>query len=287
MARQLSFAERMGITPPKGVQINGIDADLRTGLWNAVRSYWARVVHHTYRGAIRSRVWATFLKKPIDDLPYDTSETYTDAKFWSEVRDWYFDKTRQWFELYGFIEHVGQVTFDDQAAAHFVKLVNDVLENENAGFRYINRQIAPITNADEIQTVQRAVKPLTTPLKLVSDHIQQALVLMSDKTNPDYRNSMKESISAVESLCKLVAKMPAATLGPALEKTAKELDLNDFLRDGMKAIYKYTSDDHGIRHGLKDDDQPEQEDARFMLVTCSAFVNMVTEKARKQGKLPA
>jgi hypothetical protein len=84
----------------------------------------------------------------------------------------------------------------------------------------------------------------------------------------------------------MVAAMPNATLSPALEKVAKELDLNDHLRDGLKLIYKYTSDEHGIRHGLKDDDQPGQEDALFLLITCSAFVNFVTEKARKLGKLP-
>lgn len=83
------------------------------------------------------------------------------------------------------------------------------------------------------------------------------------------------------------ANMPGSTLGPALERTAKELDLNEHLRDGLKLIYKYTSDDHGIRHGLKDEDHPEQEDAMFFLITCSAFVNFVTEKARKLGKLPS
>jgi len=37
---------------------------------------------------------------------------------------------------------------------------------------------------------------------------------------------------------------------------------------------------------LKNEKQPEQEDARFMLVACSAFVNLIMEKARKQGRLP-
>lgn len=82
-------------------------------------------------------------------------------------------------------------------------------------------------------------------------------------------------------------RLESATLGPALDKLAKDLDLNDHLRNGFKEIYVYTCDDHGIRHGLKSVDHPEQEDARFMLIACSAFVNFVTEKARKRGKLSA
>jgi hypothetical protein len=107
----------------------------------------------------------------------------------------------------------------------------------------------------------------------VSKHIDTALKLLSDKQNPDYRNSMKESISAVEAVCKIIAKN---------EKTK----LHQRLRDGFKALYAYTSDTHGIRHALKDDDQPEAEDAKFMLVSCSAFVNYLAEKGRKNGLLP-
>jgi hypothetical protein len=36
----------------------------------------------------------------------------------------------------------------------------------------------------------------------------------------------------------------------------------------------------------KDDAEPEPEDAKFFLVSCSAFVNYLIEKARKNGSLP-
>jgi hypothetical protein len=62
--------------------------------------------------------------------------------------------------------------------------------------------------------------------------------------------------------------------------------LHPKLREALKALYAYTSDDCGIRHALKDDGQPDAEDATFMLVTCSAFVNYLAEKARKHGLLP-
>jgi hypothetical protein len=96
---------------------------------------------------------------------------------------------------------------------------------------------------------------------------------------------MKESISAVEALCKILAKNDKATLAPALDAVTQKVQLHPKLREGFKAVYGYTSDDHGIRHALKDDGQPEEEDARFLLVSCSAFVNYLTEKARKNGLL--
>src|SRR5258708_6357354 len=116
-------------------------------------------------------------------------------------------------------------------------------------------------------------------------HIEQAVKLLSDRKQPDYRNSMKESISAVEALCKIICQNDKTTLGPALDAVTKKLGLHTSLQQGFKAIYGYTSDTHGIRHGLKDDALPEAEDAAFMLVSCSGFVNYLIEKARKQGLL--
>lgn len=41
---------------------------------------------------------------------------------------------------------------------------------------------------------------------------------MSDRQKPNYRNSIKESISAVESICKIITQDEKATLGKALKK---------------------------------------------------------------------
>jgi hypothetical protein len=109
---------------------------------------------------------------------------------------------------------------------------------------------------------------------------------LADAKKPDYRNSMKEAISAVEALCKIIAKKDKANLGPALDAVTAKVKLYPKLLEGFKALYGYTSDEHGIRHALKDDGTPEAEDAKFMLVTCSAFVNYLIEKARKNALLP-
>ena len=44
-------------------------------------------------------------------------------------------------------------------------------------------------------------------------------------------------------------------------------------KSGLEKIYGYTSDEHGIRHSLMDNPNLNIDDAKFMLVICSAFVN--------------
>ena len=51
----------------------------------------------------------------------------------------------------------------------------------------------------------------------VTAHLDSALTKLSSRDNPDYRNSIKESISAVESMASIVAGKKA-TLEDALRK---------------------------------------------------------------------
>lgn len=52
------------------------------------------------------------------------------------------------------------------------------------------------------------------------------------------------------------------------------------LKDGFLKIYGYSSDADGIRHAMSDVPTLTESDARFMLVSCSAFANFLIERAK-------
>jgi hypothetical protein len=116
----------------------------------------------------------------------------------------------------------------------------------------------------------------------VQEHLATALNYLSDRTAPDYRNSIKESVSAVESLCNLITG-GKESLGEALKKVETAVPIHPALKKGFSAIYGYTSDAGGIRHALLDQPNLNFEDAKFMLVSCSAFINYLLAKAAKAG----
>jgi hypothetical protein len=55
--------------------------------------------------------------------------------------------------------------------------------------------------------------------------------------------------------------------------------LHPAFREALSKMYGYTSDADGIRHSLMEESRLDGDDARFMLVTCSAFVNYLKAKA--------
>jgi len=109
---------------------------------------------------------------------------------------------------------------------------------------------------------------------------------LSDRNKPDYRNSIKESISAVEYIVgKITGKH---TLGNGLKKLGKVIPKT--LKVAFEKLYAYTNDVGGIRHALNDaKENVTFKEAKFMLVVCSAFINYLdnvdADKKSKQKEL--
>lgn len=154
------------------------------------------------------------------------------------------------------------------------EVVNSCFEREYVGYRFVGRIIVPIIDKYEISAINDA---LNTEYESVYEHISKANKFLADRKNPDYENSIKESISAVEAICKIITEANGgnATLGNMLNKLeAKGVVIHKAQIAAFKSLYGYTSDANGIRHA-GDIGGPSStfEDAKFMLVTCCAFIN--------------
>lgn len=71
---------------------------------------------------------------------------------------------------------------------------------------------------------------------------------------------------------------PKASLGVALNKIEKTHELHPAFKKALSNLYGYTSDADGIRHALLDESNISYSDAKYMLVSCSAFINYVLGK---------
>ncbi|MDP3148629.1 MAG: hypothetical protein Q8N83_05810 [Ignavibacteria bacterium] len=284
----MKFSQRIGKTPAtKKIQIDEIDADLRNGLWNTLKIYFIDEIEHcnpryppeTNFSILCKVLWIDFFKLPIDTMPrnVEQQEAY--------LRNSFFEYN--WFEVYDFLEFITNIYINTKITSRekFKRLCNQILERENSGYRFIDDKIAPITNITEINEIEEAIHNSGhfSALNGANIHLKNALDKLSDKKNPDYRNSIKESISAVESVAKTISDNKNDTLGGALDKIKDITKIHPALEKGFKQIYGYTSESNGIRHALMDEANCDFEDAKFMLVSCSAFINYLIAKADKAG----
>jgi AbiJ-like protein len=271
------FSERMGYKPSRSVlQVGSMDENIRFGLWNVLdRFFWSRL-SYTVVKLIDSdpplkrfcvAIWADHFKWRLDTLPIAWNLAHL------AIRNWYLRAT--WDEVYSFIEFTRK-RFDFREGVvsprHFERAINYILERELAGYRLVSGLIVPITSPLEIAAVEEA-QNLPASLRVVEQHLEIAVTRLADKPKGDYRNSIKESISAVEAMCSIIAGQGKADLEAALRVLEKRLELHPALKAAFGELYGYTSDEDGIRHALLQESTLTAEDAKFMLVTCSAFVN--------------
>ncbi len=254
-----------------------MDDDLRTCLWNA----------------FYENIWNTF---QVDDADWEDSRPvliHCGRSFWIDLTKRYFKQpidevstyawdcssilkqcflNADWAKVYDFIEFLYTCTMLERGIEPFTKQCNQALEREMSGYRIINGRVTPITNSTEITSLEEAVK---SPYEYANQHLHCALEKLSDRDNPDYRNSIKESITAVEAICRKLTN--ESTLDRALNKIGNKIDFNSQFKQGLEKLYYYTHEES--RHALMKDSTTSFDEAKFMLVACSAFVNYLTAKA--------
>ncbi len=279
----MDFSERYGHNPVRDTfQAESMDDALRIGLWNALDLFCFEqglrgdafyIGNETQR--LCEVIWMNFLKEPRDEIPDECCLIY-DA-----LKDRYFDF--EWHEVYSFLEFV--VAHDPNLSGEeFGPFCNSILEREMSAYRFVGKQIVPITDQVEIDAIEEALDQ-TSAIEGVKAHLDSALALLSDREKPNYRKSIDESITAVEGIAQLIVGDPKATLGEALNRIekAQTVALHPALKEAFSKLYGYTSDADGIRHALSDVSTLTFDDAKFMLVSCSAFVNYLIAKSQEAG----
>ena len=260
------FSERYGYVV-KPMQFESMTPELRNRIWNV---YTCEVCTDCVMQD------SNYMEELMDLFGIIVKKVYEEDDIKDNLQvfqKWYMDAN--WYEVYDFIE--AYLNFlpkknRDEAIENF----NAVLKWENAGYRIINGIVVPITNEEEIQSIECAQ---ITEYESVNTHMLKAAQLFSQRPTPDFENSIKESISAVEAICRIITNDKKATLGDTLKKLENNgIKLHKSLQNAMSNLYGYTSDEGGIRHGSIIFAGASSEDAKYMLISCSAFVNYLIEK---------
>lgn len=279
----MRFSQRIGKTPVREkLQVGSMDERLENRLWNTVLNYYiASLSTDHYHGGRSDRekfyihLWCEFLGKRADEIPKDQFDSIHLESVRGFLKKWFFNYT-QWFEKYDLVEELSRLNLDP--TENFVTQCNIALKKEATGYRIIDRHIVQVTKEEEIVEIEDALAN-TSKWDSVNTHLNTAIEYFSNRENPDYRNSVKEAISAVESLCVIIVGEKSATLGQALGKIEKNYPIHGALKASFSSLYGYTSAAGGIRHGLEEGDiEILFEDAKYMLISCSAFINYLIVK---------
>lgn len=274
----MRFSERMGIIKPKDVLQRGdISKELRNTLWTILIEFIINNENYQSKFGMKysqlenyfREIWIGFFKLPIDELPwqYGNLEKYGAVEF---LKTWFF--TAEWYQILDLVE------FSSKYHNDFKEICNGFLQKEMSAYRFVDDSIVEIVSEEEIKEIENAISN-SDKYQNVKEHLKTSLLLLSNKNNPDYRNSIKESISAVEALAKNITNSSGDTLGEALKIIESKHHIPKSLKSAFSSLYGYTSNSGGIRHSFHENDiEIDIAEARFMLIACSAFINYLYNK---------
>ncbi len=267
-----SFSDRNGIdTINTKIQIDFFDDRTRNNIMNLLDYIIDYIINHNNGKKYYKYVYLDIFQATRDEMPpmSDYDFEYVREPVYKGIKnEWpynnildYIESTLSWINNYMY----------HNIATEFQEKFNLLFKRECVGYRLINFTATKLTNEEEIKSVESA---LNTKYDACSKSIEKALNYLYDRKSPDYENSVKESISAIEGMCNIINGTKNNSLGDAL----KELESNGVvihgaMKEAFNKLYGYTSDKSGIRHNGGVDENTTFEEAQYMLVSCSAFLN--------------
>ena len=265
------FSERHGyIKPSDALIVECMPKEVQNSIYNCLYDYGEE--NPGFFETIDKMVWVFFLNEKECD--YDQIQ-FKRGYIILYIID---NSQYEWHQKLSLIEFLLDLLEaieknKQQKMPSFIDSINRSFERLNYGYRIVNNLVTPITSKEEVSSIEEALYSAKDNIK---EHLNSALKHLADKENPDYRNSIKESISAVGALCREMTR--ENDLGKALfvlEK--KQGKLHPQLKAAFDNLYSYVNEKQsGIRHELMDERGvyvPTFHEAKFMLVTCSAFIN--------------
>ena len=279
--KRIPFSERKGYIKPSNVFIlKKVPLSVSNAICSALMRTVQKMEDDSFLilGQIKPSeelsqyIWSHFFNDNILCCDYDSKHC------WKRVAEWMNSQSVEWFRKIDFIEFIIDHLNTSDIRKMFIEELNDQFESLSFGYRIIEGYVVDIVSENEIQSIAEAIENSNDQ---VNHHMSNALSLYSKRPDPDYANSIKESISAVEA--QLRSMTSTNTFGDALNALQKtNMKIHPRLKDTLDKLYAYTNQpDTGARHSLMNPESdfiPGSEETLFMLVTCSAVINFLRTK---------
>ena len=272
VSKRGGFSDRNKIKPENTeIQLKEFDKRTRVQLQNMISQFYQEVYGDEYYGGENIQEFFRYVIGTVYSEPVDTRRTYDDDDVLKMINktiqeDDYDDVLtlieaiiQYWEDYRTDIQRVMyyKTCFDQYPTKSLYQAANDFFKDEYVGYRFVDDIIVPISDEYEVTEINQALE------------------------NP----YSKESISAVEALCEILTGITGkeASLGKLLKKLEDNgVVIHAGLKSAFNILYGYTSDANGIRHaGNIGGPSSTFEEAKFMLVSCSAFVNYLIAVSAK------
>lgn len=198
-----------------------------------------------------------------------------------------------WYRFYDTVEAVAEKMIDIDGEDNF----SQSSKNESYSFSAYRQRVNELFSEYNVDWKMNESGQLELPLPpFLEEKVKSTEERLADQFAParmhfgkarafalgshrDAENSIKESISAIESICKTFYP-DASTLGDALKMMKKNGSVSRMLLDVIEKFYAYANAEPAVRHGSNKDSAVLEYDAELALHFAAAFIRTLIARRK-------
>ena len=268
---------------PEGLVHEEVPERARTGLYYLIEKYIGSSDKISYGFVYRELCVALRIPREriTDSLAFDFHYTPYIEGLINKCIWWHFYDICQ--ALWILIKHNYPKHEAEKKALEFSNDVNTLFKEEQLGFELTKEgKIEKVGSGFIDAKVKEARYLLKEPeFKGADTQFEKAIKALNVRPNPDVENCVKDAVSAIESVGRIIVSDEKAILPDIIKDMTKRGIIPKPLDQTIQKIYAYRGDQPGVAHGLVGISEVTIDEAEFVLAMSAAMIIYLVKKRSK------
>ncbi len=184
-----------------------------------------------------------------------------------------------WWQFYDVCEVLWQGLEGKGERDRLSNEINILFREEHLGFELRDGKVEKTGSAFTDARVKEARYLLKEPeFKGADQHFEKALKALNTRPNPDVENCIKDAVSAIESVGRIIVNDDKALLSDVIKSMTRNEIIPKPLDEAIQKVYAYRGDQPGVAHGLVGKSKVTIDEAEFVLAMSAAIIIYLVKK---------
>ncbi len=268
------FSKRLNLIPtPDGLMYEKVPTRPRIGLYHLVERFFGGKQQDSYEHLFQEICVAL-------RIPRERGLTNYTASVVIENRIY----NCTWHEFYDICEIIWANLYSEYSTNHinFTEQVNTLFREEQLGFEIREGKVEKISSGFVDTKIKEARYLLKQPgFKGADQHFEKAIKALNIRPNPDVENCIKDAVSAIESVGRIIINDENALLSDIIKGAVKKGIIPQPLDQTFQKLYAYRGNEPGIAHGAVDISKVTEDEAELILAISAAMIIYLVKKRSK------
>jgi hypothetical protein len=189
-----------------------------------------------------------------------------------------------WWRFYDLCELIFQYLYSEYKpwGEKFSELLNSLFVDEQLGFEMKDGKVEKVGSGFIDAQVKKARYLLKEPeFKGADEHFEKAIKALNVRPNPDVENCVKDAVSAIESVGRIIVNDEKALLSDIIKDMVKKGAIPTPLDQAIQKVYAYRGNQPGVAHGAVGASKMTVDEAEFVLAMSAAMIIYLVKKGKK------